>query len=165
MKTFLDSLNHVEKIDVKDIVIDIDKYNLYSVNAYQIDDILYFKDKRNDKLKRQFASNYAYKLLKKGFGVYFDNVVYFMPTLDNQYCLNSKIEDLKKDINKALKYRTQFNYEFTKHIIEERNFNILKGYVDMYERKLVDRDWIRKRIKGKVNNVDKVIEIDFPEVI
>ena len=163
MKTFLNSLNHLEKIDVKDIIIDINKYKLYSVNNYEVNDVVYFESE--SRMRRQSAKDYAYSLLKKGFGVYYDDVVYYMPTLDDEYCLKSKIKALKKYINKVLEYRANFNYEFSKHIIEERNFCILKSYVDMYERKLVDRDWVKKRLEGKVINIDRVIEIDFPEAI
>ena len=165
MKAFLENLSHLEKIDVKDIVIDTEKFKLYSVNNYQPNDIVYYEDTKNNKLRRQPVSNHTYRLLKNGFGIYCDNVVYFMPTLDNKYCLNSDIEGLKKYRNKVLKYRAKFEYEFTKHIIEERNFILIKSYIDMYNRKLVDRDWVRKKIEGKVKDIEKVLEIDFPEAI
>ena len=66
MKTFLNSLNHVEKIDVKDIIINIYSYNIIDINNYSVDEQVFYKEKSTGKIKRQSASDYTYNLLKKG---------------------------------------------------------------------------------------------------
>lgn len=165
MKTYLTKLNHVEKIDVSDIVINIHKFNIIDINNYKADDQVFYKDKSTDRLKRQSASDYTYKLLIKGYAVYFENTVYYMPTLDNKNCLHFKLDKLKKEINRVLNYRKNTNYVFTDYLINSRDFNIIKSYIQMYKLGLVNLEWVKNRMEGKINNIDKVIEEDFLKVV
>lgn len=165
MKTFLTSINHVEKIDVTDIIINIHSFNIIDVNNYSADEQVFYKEKSTDRIKRQSASDYTYKLLKKGYAVYFENTVYYMPTLDNKNCLHFKLDELKKEINRVLKYRKNTNYVFTDYLINSRDFSIVKSYIQMYEYGLVSLEWVKNKLEGKINNIDKVIEGDFLKVI
>ena len=165
MKTYLTTLNHVEKIDVTDIVINLNNFNIIDINCYDVDDLVFYKDKSTDRMKRQSASDYTYKLLKKGYAVYFEHTVYYMPTLDNQNCLHFKLDKLEKEINRVRKYRKDTNYVFTDYLINSRDFSIVKSYIQMYELGLVNLEWVRNKMEGKINNIDKVIEGDFLKAI
>lgn len=156
MKTFLDSINHVERIDVSDITINIDAFKLINVSSYEENELLFDGNRR-----KYIAKNYVRKLLEEGFGIYCKDAVYYMPTLDNKYCHKSHIDKLQKSINRTLKQRNNCKHEFAKYIVEQRYFPILKSYIQMYQRNLVDLDWVKSRLDGKVTNVDRVLEVDF----
>lgn len=165
MKTFLNSLNHVEKIDVKDIIINIYSYNIIDINNYSVDEQVFYKEKSTGKIKRQSASDYTYNLLKKGYAVYFENTVYYMPTLDNKNCLHFKLDKLNKEINRVLQYRNNSKYTFTDYLINSRDFSIIKSYIQMYEHGLVSLEWVKNKMEGKINNINKVIEKDLLKVV
>ena len=160
MKQYLESLTYLEKIDVKDVIIDLEKFKLINMSGYKSDDALHI-----NKYKYYRASNYAKKALQKGYAIYCDDVVYYLNNLDVSYFNVSKISELQKLINNTLKQRKIKNYAFSKYLIESRYYVLVENYITMYNRKMVDREWVKEKLKDKVSDVEYVLNADFPEAI
>lgn len=160
MKQYLESLNYVERIDVKDLTIDLEKFKLINMSGYKSNDALHI-----NKYKYYRANNYAKKALEKGYGIYCDDAVYYLNNLDISYFNVSKIKELQKLINKTLEKRKNKNYAFNDYLLESRFYILVENYIRMYNRKMVDREWVREKLKDKVSDVEYVLSADFSEVI
>ena len=160
MKQYLESLTHLERIDLKDIAIDLDEFKIINMSGYESNELLYI-----NKYKYYKASDYVTRLLEKGYAVYCDNMVYYLSNLDESYFSKSKILELKKFINKTLKQRREKNYTFSKYLLKPRCYVLVENYIRMYNMKMVDREWVREKLKDKVLDVECVLNADFPEAI
>lgn len=160
MKQYLESLNYLEKIDVTNFHIDLEKFNLINMSGYDCDEAMHI-----DKHRYYRAKNYARKALQKGYGIYCDSVVYYLNNLDESYFSVSKIVELKKFINNSLKKRKHNNYSFVEYLTNPINYRFVENYVLLYNKKVVDREWVKERLIGKVSDVEYVLNADFPEVI
>lgn len=159
MKSYLESLTHLEKIDVKDISIDCKKFKLIDMSQYQKDDILYI-----NRYVYYKASDYALKAMKKGYAIYCNYTVYYLNTLDVSYFSVSKIKELEALVNKTLKNRKDKEYTFSNYLIESRYYVLVENYIKMYNSKMVDRKWVKDRLNGKVSDINRVLDSDFPEI-
>lgn len=160
MKQYLESLTYLERIDVKDLMIDLEKFKIINMSGYKSDDALHI-----NKYKYYRANNYAKKALEKGYAIYCDDVVYYLNNLDINYFNVSEISELKKFINKTLEKRKYNNYAFNEYLLESRFYIFVENYIRMYNKKMVDREWVRKKLNGKVSDVEYVLNADFPEAM
>lgn len=160
MKQYLESLAYLERIDVKNLNIDLEKFKLINMSGYDCNEALHI-----NKYKYYRANNYAKKALKKGYGIYCDGVVYYLNNLDASYFNVSKISELQKYINNTLKQRKNKDYAFIKYLTNPINHRFVENYILMYNKKIVDREWVRKRLVDKVSDVEYVLNADFPEAI
>lgn len=160
MKNYLESLSYLERIDVKNLNIDLEKFKLINMSGYDCNEALHI-----NKSKYYRANNYAKKALEKGYGIYCDGVVYYLNNLDASYFNVSKISELQKFINNTLKQRRNKNYAFIKYLTNPINYRFVENYILMYNKKIVDREWVRKRLVDKVSDVEYVLNADFPEAI
>lgn len=155
MKNSLDLLP-LEKIDLRDVFVDLDKFNVINMSSYKPKDILHISP-----YKYYTALNYAKKYLEKGYGIYCDDTVYYLNNLNSEYFHKSKIEKLKRYINKTLINRKNKHYAFKEYLLEARFFVLVENYIRLYNHNLVTIEWVRKKLEDRVSNVDVVIEKDF----
>lgn len=155
MKEILDTL-YLEKIDLRNYVVDLDRFNIINMSQYQADDILYL-----NKYKYYRGIDYVKKKLKSGYAIYYDGIVYYVNFLDANYFNKSKIEELKSYINKIVTKRKEKNYFFSEYLLEERFYIFVENYIRMYNKGIVKIEWVRKKLEDKVSDVEIVIKNDF----
>lgn len=161
MKEYLESMNGLKKIEVKDIAINLDEFKLENMSNVDKEHIFYTGKFRGPIRESITAVEYAHRALSKGYGIYCNDVVYYEEKLQTDV-FNIKIDELKKSIAKITNHRNNSDYKFKEYLIDQRYYPLIENYITMYKNKMRDREWIKKKLVGKVSNIEKVLSIHFP---
>lgn len=160
MEKYLKITQGLEAIEVKDVVIDMEKYKIFDASHIKEEDVLY-TGKLRGKYKEYIKSyDYLDKVLKSGYGVFFKNVVYYMPQLQSD-CFNKEIKDFKNWLSKIRKTRENKNLQFTDFLLDDRFSPLVENYISMYKLNLLSEDSVKGKLEGKVSDVEKVFDLCF----
>lgn len=162
MKRYLESIDELEKIEVDDIAINLNRFKLINMSDISEDYVFYTGKFLGSTREKYLAKEYALKLLEKGNGIYCNGVIYYKTTLQTDV-FNIGISDLKIYISKIRKIRESNTYGFEDYLIDSKDYPLVINYISMYNKGMRDIKWIESRLVDKVSDVDEVISILFNE--
>lgn len=160
MEKYLAKTQGLESIDVRDVVINMEKYKILDVSNVKEEDVFYTGKFRGPIREHMKSYDYIDKVLSKGNGIFYNNVVYYIPKLQVDY-FNEGIAKLKEFLSKTRENRKNKSLQYKEYLLDERFCPLIENYVSMYKSKLMDIDMIKDRLNGKVSDVEAVLELCF----
>ena len=183
MKEYLDSLD-IEKYYVGDVVFDFKEYNVISISKdeFRLNELRYTgKIWNNNQMEHFTVKQRINHLLLKGKVIYCDEYIYYkncnekLPQKNNQAIKTEQITfngilehnktalKLIKYIEKVRKDRADSGYEFIHYLKKDTYYQIILGYIKLYNLKIFDRNKIESLLQDKVTDVQKILGLYFSE--
>lgn len=150
MKEILNKLN-LNVIDTYGLKFDFKEYEVVDFSEVDRHDIFY-----KNKWSLITAENNLLEILEKGYGVFYDDKVYYSVNLAPEI-INKEKKNLESYISNKISLRKMDRYNIQKYLISPE-YEILVRNMIMFYDKNFDIEFIRKRLHGKVKDVDKFIQ-------
>lgn len=126
--------------------IDFEKYDIIDF-SYTEDDVFY----KNKKIKVT-ATEYLSEVLRKGYGVFLDDKVYYLKNLAPDI-ISRERRNFESYVKHSLELRKQDRYGIQKYLVHPDYEILVKNAMQFYDRDF-DIDFVKKILKGRVKDVD-----------
>lgn len=131
--------------------IDFEEYDIIDFSYVEKNDVFY-----KNKWSSITAENYLIQSLEKGYGVFLDNKIYYDVNLAPEI-INKKKRNLEDYINNIIRRKNQDRFGIQKYLMHPEDEILVRNAIQFYEMNF-DIDFIKKRLEGKVKNVETFLE-------
>lgn len=149
MQKLLNELNLVV-VDTYGFKIDFKKYDIVDFTGVERTDIFY-----KNKWVPISAEKNLLEVLKKGYGVFYNNKVYYSVNLAPEIINKEKV-NLENHISKMLYERKIDKYGIQKYLTSPEHELFVNNAMLLYEKDF-DIKFIKRKLSGKVKDVDAFI--------
>lgn len=145
----------LKKIDVTAVEtygfkIDFEKYDIVDFTCIRKTDIFY-----KTHWKIISAEEYLLTLLRRGYGIFLDEKVYYMTNLIPDI-INAKRKNFESYITEMLELAKKDRYKIQSYLIHPQYEIFVKNAIQFYELGF-DLDFVKKRLDGRVKDVDEFL--------
>lgn len=130
--------------------IDFEKYDIVDFTCIRKTDIFY-----KTHWKIISAEEYLLTLLRRGYGVFLDEKVYYMTNLIPDI-INAKRKNFESYITEMLELAKKDRYKIQSYLIHPQYEIFVKNAIQFYELDF-DLDFVKKRLDGRVKDVDEFL--------
>lgn len=140
----------VTAVETYGFKIDFEKYDIVDFTCIRKTDIFY-----KTHWKIISAEEYLLTLLRRGYGVFLDEKVYYMTNLIPDI-INAKRKNFESYITEMLELAKKDRYKIQSYLIHPQHEIFVKNAIQFYELGF-DLDFVKKRLDGRVKDVDEFL--------
>ena len=140
----------VTAVETYGFKIDFEKYDIVDFTCIRKTDIFY-----KTHWKIISAEEYLLTLLRRGYGVFLDEKVYYMTNLIPDI-INAKRKNFESYITEMLELAKKNRYKIQSYLIHPQYEIFVKNAIQFYELGF-DLDFVKKRLDGRVKDVDEFL--------
>lgn len=140
----------VTAVETYGFKIDFEKYDIVDFTCIRKTDIFY-----KTHWKIISAEEYLLTLLRRGYGVFLDEKVYYMTNLIPDI-INAKRKNFESYITEMLELAKKDRYKIQSYLIHPQYEIFVKNAIQFYELGF-DLDFVKKRLDGRVKDVDEFL--------
>lgn len=140
----------VTAVETYGFKIDFEKYDIVDFTCIRKTDIFY-----KTHWKIISAEEYLLTLLRRGYGIFLDEKVYYMTNLIPDI-INAKRKNFESYITEMLELAKKDRYKIQSYLIHPQYEIFVKNAIQFYELGF-DLDFVKKRLDGRVKDVDEFL--------
>ena len=140
----------VTAVETYGFKIDFEKYDIVDFTCIRKTDIFY-----KTHWKIISAEEYVLTLLRRGYGIFLDEKVYYMTNLIPDI-INAKRKNFESYITEMLELAKKDRYKIQSYLIHPQYEIFVKNAIQFYELGF-DLDFVKKRLDGRVKDVDEFL--------
>lgn len=140
----------VTAVETYGFKIDFEKYDIVDFTCIRKTDIFY-----KTYWKIISAEEYLLTLLRRGYGIFLDEKVYYMTNLIPDI-INAKRKNFESYITEMLELAKKDRYKIQSYLIHPQYEIFVKNAIQFYELGF-DLDFVKKRLDGRVKDVDEFL--------
>ena len=140
----------VTAVETYGFKIDFEKYDIVDFTCIRKTDIFY-----KTHWKIISAEEYLLTLLRRGYGIFLDEKVYYMTNLIPDI-INAKRKNFESYITEMLELAKKDRYKIQSYLIHPQHEIFVKNAIQFYELGF-DLDFVKKRLDGRVKDVDEFL--------
>ena len=140
----------VTAVETYGFKIDFEKYDIVDFTCIRKTEIFY-----KTHWKIISAEEYLLTLLRRGYGIFLDEKVYYMTNLIPDI-INAKRKNFESYITEMLELAKKDRYKIQSYLIHPQYEIFVKNAIQFYELGF-DLDFVKKRLDGRVKDVDEFL--------
>ena len=150
MRKVLDKLNLVE-VETYGLKFDFREYEVVDFTGFKEGEILY-----KNKYIPITAEKNLQEILRKGYGVFYDDKVYYEVNLAPEI-MNKQKKNLEHYISEMLRLRQIDRFGIQKYLTSPDYEVVVNNAIMFYDRNF-DIEFVKRKLDGRVKNVDTFIK-------